>query len=180
MAIATIYLCQKPVDGKILCAITGQEKIKVKSKRDESFGEKLSPIKSKTFKVVGEALKIRLESYAIALEYLVKEEFNEGDRCFLWGFDKELIDKINQCTAESMINELTSDDDETPNIIKRLYKAKSELNTRIGYQNPSNKNRFVDEARKLIGERDSKIPKWEDALTKAREKAKDLANATNN
>lgn len=169
MATATIYLCQKFDGERMLCSITGQEKKQIKSKRDDSVGEETTTLKPKTFKVVGEKLKMRLESMAIALEHLIKLEFNKADRCFLWGFDKELIDKINSCDDMQMISELKSDDDDTPNIIHRLYKAKRTINTRIGYQNPENKNRFVSEGRRLVGEREAKLPSFEDALQKARD-----------
>ena len=79
--------------------------------------------------------------------------------------------KLKQIIKEEMSK--IQEYEERQAVDKEEEKVKEEADKKLGQQIAINDQRLstitkLFEARKLIGERDSKIPKWEDALTKAR------------
>jgi hypothetical protein len=167
MATVTLYVSSRLDDNKLTCATTGQIKKKIKSNLDDSMGEELVPVKAKTFLARGDKVHQQLSAILQALQEFDKIGCTKADRLFLWSTgDKDIVDVINQNSCESLQDNFT--EQATKDCIHLLYKTKNDLSIRIGWQDKNKKNRFVDEAMKLIGERQSKLPTWENALQKAR------------
>jgi len=167
MATVTLYVSSRVDDTKLTCAVTGQIKKKIKSQLDDSIGEELVPVKAKTFLARGDKYHQQLSAILQALQEFEKIGCSKADRLFLWSTgDKDIVDVINSNSCEELQNNFT--EQTTKDCIHLLYKTKNDLSIRIGWQDSNKKNRFVDEAMKIIGERQSKLPTWDKALEQAR------------
>ncbi len=167
MATVTLYVSSRKDETKLTCALTGQIKKKIKSKLDDSMGEELVPVKAKTFTARGEKVHQQLSSIATALKHFDTIGCSKADRLFLWSTgEKDVVDVINSNSCEELQSQIQEQD--TKDVIHHLYALKNGLSVRIGWQDKNKKNRFVDEAMQLIGEKQSKLPTWENALQKAR------------
>lgn len=176
MATATIYpLCSFDKDNYSI-AITGNIKIKVKSQLDDDVGESqniIQPklIKAKTHnKVIG-----RLMTIIAGLEHLKKLKVSSADRSYIWTVDREIVELINRNSPLSMISTLAGmeiDEEDATQLVGHLYGYKNELGTRIGFQDETKTNRYIDTAKKMLAEQSApKIPEWSVALEKAKRKA---------
>jgi hypothetical protein len=176
MATCTIYpLCSFDKDNYSI-AITGNIKIKVRSQLDNDVGESqkiITPklVKGKTDnKVLG-----RLLTIITGLEYMKRLKVSSADRSYLWTIDRETVDLINKNSPLTMIETLKGMDipEETATQLSgKLYGMKMELGTRIGYQDKTKTNRFIDMAQKMLAEQSAPaIPDWSEALEKAKRKA---------
>lgn len=176
MATATIYALSTFDKDKLSIAITGTIKVKVKSQLDDDVGESNRLITPKLVnlrtdnKVIG-----RLLTIIAGLEHLKKLKVSTADRSYIWTIDRDTVDLINKNTASSLIESLKGmdvEEDLATTIVGQLYGFKIELGTRIGYQDKTKPNRYVDQATKMLAENGApKIPEWSEALEKARRQA---------
>ncbi len=170
MATVTLYVSSRKDDTKLTCAITGQVKKEVKSKLDDSIGFEHKPLPPKTFLARGETVHQQLQAIKSALKHFEKLGCNTADRCFLWSTgEKDIVDLINQNDCEKL--QAQTQEADTKETIHELYALKNAFKVRIGWQDSNKKNRFVDQGKSLIGDRQSKLPTWENALAKARNNA---------
>lgn len=176
MATATIYALSTFDKNNLSIAITGNIKIKVKSQLDDDVGESNKMIEPKLVnvktdnKIVG-----RLVTIIAGLEHLRKMKVSTADRSYIWTIDRDTVDLINKNTPSSLIESLKGmdvDEELATQLVGQLYGFKIELGTRIGYQDKTKPNRYVDQATKMLAERSApKIPEWSEALQKAKKQA---------
>ena len=177
MATLTIYSLSSQEDDKnYTVAITGNVKKQVISKIDGAVGEESSPVSpiKKTIKTE-DKVKARFETVLLGLQHMVKLQATAGDRCFYWGIDKDVIELINTNSPLSLINKMKSmgvDENEAPAIVQKIYDIKIKLGVRLGFQDPTKRNRFVDTAKQMLAmESAPDVPEFEEAMSRARAQA---------
>ena len=141
MATITLYSVAKVNEKNINHFITGQIKKQIKSKLDDSIGEIADAVRPKanTIDLKDNPAIARLQTIHDTIQYAKDLGASRADRVFVWSTDRGVVDTINNNGAE--LQQIYSD----------LIEAKTDLGVRVGYQDPTKKNKFVDHANKELG-----------------------------
>lgn len=178
MAICTIYGLSTLEKGTLEVAVTGNVKKKVKSKLDDDWGEEMHPMTPKLHKSnTTDKLDARLECVLVTLQHLQKIGCTSADRNFAWFIDKDVVELLNKHTPVEIINKVGND--AIASVVKKIFDLKMSMGTRIGFQDPTKRNRFIDQAKGMLAMAQAPaIPEWEHALSTARRKTQ-LAQVRN-